>query len=481
MTGNFQEAESPDRLLLARHPWQTVRQRVTGRVPSSLPGPVGKPVVGVWPEFNRAPAAYVQRMAREYGDIFRLPMPKGDVVILNHPRYYEQVFIGDEESFAFTTPRMQKVAHFLSKMSGANVDPYRAAQVLAQQRRSNLVPLLARRSLAQVAGDFIDEFVTRVDRWNEFADSGTSIDIQHELGPISLAAFLRAMYTTEFSDDELWTIDDELRTVLGAFGIAFAPRRVTVDTFKGPGATWRMLRMAHRLIEKRVASGAEIDDLLGSVLKFTDVNGKPLSHAERVFTLMLVLTGGYDTIVAASGWMFGLLAQNPQAKERLFAEIDQLGGRTPTMADLKSLPWTKACFDEAQRLQGGPVHVMVAQRDVEIDGYHFVKGTTFGLGWQSMHLDPRWWPEPEKFDPLRFIDRGVVSARPRTAFVPFGFGKLSCPGQGVAYANATLLTAVIMQRYDVGGVPDDWRPQPRYRGSTPVLGGVPLILTRRNS
>ncbi|SHU39621.1 putative cytochrome P450 [Mycobacteroides abscessus subsp. abscessus] len=56
-------------------------------------------------------------------------------------------------------------------------------------------------------------------------------------------------------------------------------------------------------------------------------------------------------------------------------------------------------------------------------GLFFPEHTAFGLGWYSMHMDPRWWPEPEKFNPSRFTDKEKLAARPRNAFVPFDIGK----------------------------------------------------------
>jgi cytochrome P450 len=213
------------------------------------------------------------------------------------------------------------------------------------------------------------------------------------------------------------------------------------------------------------------------VLKFTGLNGRPLVRAELIYLLILLMLGGYDTLVASMSWMFGLLSLNPEPAERLYAEVDALNGKIPTFDDVKLLPWTKACFDEAQRLQGGPVHKTQAITDVEIDGFNFVKGTVFGLGWSSMHHDERWWPNPERYDPSRFTDPEVIAARPKTAFVPFGVGKLACPGQAMAYANAQLLSAVILQRFRFS-VPPGWHPEPFFAGSTPVKNGVPVVITR---
>ena len=470
----------PQYLLPIRHPVRSVRELVTGEKSRPLPGPVGLPGIGVWREYNREPAQYVRHAAQRYGDIFRLPLPVSDLVVLNHPKHYEITHLANDERFSAWMPaRTEKLFALLVRLQGVAVsNPRRAVDELALHRRSQMVPILARRSLALVTDTFVDEFMHQTAKWNEWADSGETVDLQHAIAPVMLSAFLRAMYSVDFPEHKLWQIDHDLRTLLAAGGsIGFAHMQIAVGPRETILAYRRTARMTAQLLDERVASGADRDDLLGKVLKFTGLQGRPLVRTERLFLLFLLLTGGYDTLVASLSWMFGLVALNPAPAQQLYAEIDALGGKVPTFDDLKRLPWTKACFDEAQRLQGGPIHKVRALVDVEIDGYHFPRGTVFGLGWYSMHLDERWWPNPERYDPTRFTDSAVIAARPRNAFVPFGVGRFTCPGQAMAYANAQLLSAVILQRFRFS-VPRGWQPEPFFAGSTPVKGGVPVTITR---
>jgi len=193
-----------------------------------------------------------------------------------------------------------------------------------------------------------------------------------------------------------------------------------------------------------------------------------------------LLAGGYDTVVASLSWTLGRLSQpeNKDALDRLYEEVDSLNGRAPTFDDISAMVWTKACFDEAQRLQGGPVHNRFAMEDVEVAGRVFPTGTSFGIGWYSMHTDPRWWPEPMKYDPSRFTDRAVFEARPKHAFLPFGAGPHICIGSGMGYLNAQLLLTIILQRYrielrEIGALRHD------FMLSTPLKGGLPVRLHRR--
>jgi len=72
------------------------------------------------------------------------------------------------------------------------------------------------------------------------------------------------------------------------------------------------------------------------------------------------------------------------------------------------------------------------------------------------HWDTKWWPEPDRFDPTRFLP-GNEKGRPRTAYLPFGDGRRICIGMGFAMMEITLATAVLARRFRA-----DLLPVPRW-------------------
>jgi cytochrome P450 len=86
--------------------------------------------------------------------------------------------------------------------------------------------------------------------------------------------------------------------------------------------------------------------------------------------------------------------------------------------------------------------------DVEVGGYRIRAGTNvFILQWLT-HRDPRFFPDPERFDPERWrVDPVRTGRLPRFAYFPFGGGPRVCIGAGFAMMEATLLLATIAQRY----------------------------------
>lgn len=466
-----------DPFYVTRHPLQALRGRSRGVRPPALPGPVGLPCIGVWHQYLREPHEFMRRAAAQYGDMFRLPFPGWDVVVLNHPSFADQVLCDRDSRYSMVGKFEPWVARAGSSLPGMEGERFRA-------RRRALTAMFSRRNMTRLADGICAEFVTRVDRWQQWAGTGETVDLQHAIAQVTLPAFLRAMYSTSITDDEIAQTDIDIRLMMAGMGIVgFGPLHLSSELLPRPGrshitgAYVRLRRLVGRLIDDRQANPIDGTDLLQALLEAREADGSPIGHNSMIHELIVLMAGGYDTVVASLSWMLGLLCLNPEPAERLYAEIDTLGGAAPTLADTIAMPWSKACFDEAQRLQGGPLHTRFAMEDVEIAGHRVPKGTLLGVGWYSMHRDPRWWPEPDKFDPTRFTDKDVVAARPKHAFLPFGAGPHHCIGSGMGYLNAQMLMTVILQRYRLA-VPEGWQPKHDFMLSSPLKGGLPVTITR---
>ena len=124
-----------------------------------------------------------------------------------------------------------------------------------------------------------------------------------------------------------------------------------------------------------------------------------------------------------------------------------LGGRVPTAADADRLVWTTACFQEAMRLYP-PAWVLEREAiaDDELDGYRIPKGSTVIFPVFLIHRDPRWWPEPEVFDPTRFLGERAARSH-RGAYLPFGAGPRTCIGAQFAMWEAQLVLATLLQKF----------------------------------
>jgi cytochrome P450 len=195
--------------------------------------------------------------------------------------------------------------------------------------------------------------------------------------------------------------------------------------------------------------------------------------------LVTFMLAGHETTANGLAWMWHLLSSHPEQRDRLFAEVDDvLGGRVPTADDAERLEWTAACFQEALRLRG-PVWILEREAigDDEIDGHHIPAGATILVPIHLVHHDQRMWPDPERFDPRRFLpDR--VHDHPREAFLPFGAGRRVCIGAGFSILEATLITAMIAQRFALDPAPGA-RVVPETTITLRPRHGLPMMLRRR--
>jgi cytochrome P450 len=142
------------------------------------------------------------------------------------------------------------------------------------------------------------------------------------------------------------------------------------------------------------------------------------------------------------------LAKHPEIENKLHVEISEvLRTRTPTFDDLPKLKYTLMVFQEAMRLYP-PIWMMsrAAVETDEIGGYRVPANSEILLLPYITHRSPKYWENPEEFNPEHFMPE-KVTARPRFAYFPFGGGARQCIGNNFALMEAQLIIATVAQKY----------------------------------
>ncbi|MCV6964662.1 cytochrome P450 [Mycobacterium intermedium] len=439
------------------------------------PGPKGRPVVGSILPLRRDPFELMSRGSAQYGDIFRIPLPFLDMVAVTHPDLVHEFM--DEPTGRFS--RYSPVSPLLP-IIGANSIMLEGPRL--RERRQMLTPMFTRRHQTQIAEIVATELARRIDGWGSWAETGQQVDLQSEIFLTTLAVYLRVLFSTALPEKELRQLDADMRAITGLLGLTtlMVPfPRLFSSTGKPSVLTAfvRIYRLLGRLIRDRKANPLETPDFMDALLDARYEDGSPLSRADLAAELIGLLGGAYDPSGAALTWAVSLLANNPAPLATLREEIDALGGALPTYADLPRLDWTKACFDEAQRMQGHPFFPRFCMTDTVLGGYRLPKYTLLGASMSVIHRDPRWWPEPDRYDPARFVDRQQIQSRPKLAFMPFSFGQHFCMGTQIAYMTAQFFLTILFQRYRVH-LPPKWQPEPKFTFSVTVKGGLPVTLSQ---
>jgi enediyne biosynthesis protein E7 len=189
---------------------------------------------------------------------------------------------------------------------------------------------------------------------------------------------------------------------------------------------------------------------------------------------------GHETTAKALTWTLHVLAGQPEAADAVQAELRLvLGGRLPTAADLPRLGLTRRVIDEAVRLY--PPVWLISRRttkDTELGGYPVPEGTLVCISPWTMHRNPDHWPDPERFDPGRFLP-DAVAARPSHAYLPFGGGPRVCIGRAFALTEAALVLATILPRLDLAHVPGSPPVEPEALVTLRPRDGLVMRVQRR--
>jgi cytochrome P450 len=210
--------------------------------------------------------------------------------------------------------------------------------------------------------------------------------------------------------------------------------------------------LIYRIIADRRRASERPNDLLGMLLEARDETGQHMTDRQLRDEVMTVILAGHETTALALGWTFYLLAKHPQVEERLAAEIEgALKGNPPTAASLARMPYLEQVLKESLRLYP-PAYILTrtAIEPCEVGGYVIPIGATVLISPWVMHRNPRFYKEPEIFNPDRWNDAGKSgngNAAPRFAYLPFGGGPRVCIGAAFALMEARLLIASILQRF----------------------------------
>ena len=213
-------------------------------------------------------------------------------------------------------------------------------------------------------------------------------------------------------------------------------------------------------------------DFFSHFCRATDEEGRFLPDAAIADHMNFLMMAAHDTITSSATSLVMLLGRNPDWQERLRAEIAALG-EAPWPADYERLTLTDYAFKEALRMiPPVPSLPRRALRGFTFGGYDIPAGAMVNLAVGYTHKMPEHWPEPDRFDPLRFSPEGA-RGRHKYAWVPFGGGAHMCLGLHFATMQIRILMAQLLRRYRIEldeGAGRVWQAWPIPRPSD----GLPL-------
>jgi len=410
----------------------------------AIPGPDGLPLLGMTRALRTDLLGTLQDGFARYGDVvaYRVGPARGprrlrrQLVAVHHPDDVRRVFT-DVETFTRRTATYRAVRElFGMNIATADGDDWRRQKRLLQ-------PLFTRAAADHYAAVIEQEARAIVARIGQAPDG--TIDALRTTEQYALRVLGRTLFADERGID--------------ADTVAALERLVPVVSRQLPARARQRLRLPlrwptprnRRVAETRDALHATIDrllahqrngdpshgdgsDLLGQLRDARDPDGgRPLSPTEVRDQAMMFLLAGYTTTSSALCSTLQLLGRHPDVQAQVAAGGDALA---------------LAAVEESLRLHP-PSYVLarkVGADGAELAGWTLPPGTDVLVSPWVTHRHPAFWPDPERFDPLRFVD---PDERPAYAWFPFGGGARACIGRHLSLLESRSFVRALLERYRI--------------------------------
>jgi cytochrome P450 len=412
------------------------------------PGPKPHFLIGNMPLASHDPLTTFEKWAREFGDIFYYRALWIHVYFLNHPDLIESVLVRNYQNF-LKDHVVRKSRWFF----GDGLLTNEGESWLRQRRLAQ--PAFHRERIATYAKIMTDYTERMLATWS----GGETRDIHQEMMQLTLKIVVRALFNVEAQ--EIAQISAAMNVLMrNSVGIRLLlPPAARFLPTPGMVAFRRSVRqldeIVYRIIAERRKNETDTGDLLSMLMQARDEDGSCMTDKQLRDEVMTFLLAGHETTALALSWSWHLLAQNPEVERELHEELDRvLAGRSPEFSDLGNLSYTERVIKESMRLY--PPAWSLARTVVtefEIAGYRIPSDANVVMSTWIMHRDPRYFPNPTKFNPDRWLTERS-QALPRFAYFPFGGGPRQCIGSSFAMMEATLLLAAIGQKFQFRSIPD---------------------------
>ncbi len=424
---------------------------------TTIPQPKLHPLLGNIPEMDiDAPVQSMMRFARELGPIYRMTTPAGSSVVLSAEALVRDVC--DERRFdKFVSAPLRTIRSF----AGDGLFTAYTNEPNWGKAHRMLTPAFGPVAMRGYFDDMLDIAEQMFTKWERLGPNATH-DIPDNMTRLTLDTIALSGFAYRFNSfyqREMHPFVESMVRALNESGMQ--NRRLPIQN-RLMARTQRQYRadiaLMHQITDDLIAQRRALPpeaaprDLLGLMLTAQDpITGETLDDENIRNQLVTFLIAGHETTSGLLSFATYLLLTNPATLARARAVVDEvLGDEQPRYEHLAQLGYLDQVLRETLRLYPtAPAFALYAKEDTLLaETYPLKKGDPLFVLAPMLHRDPAVWPDPERFDPERFAPERVGSI-PTHAWKPFGNGQRSCIGRAFALQEATLVLAMMLQRFDL--------------------------------
>ncbi|KAG8654798.1 cytochrome P450 81Q32 [Manihot esculenta] len=421
------------------------------------------PIIGHLHLLNKPLHRSLSTISKRYGPILLLQFGSRRVLLVSSPSAAEECFTKNDIIFA-NRPRLLAGKHIGYNFTSLAWAPY--GDLWRNHRKLSSLEILSSHRLELLSGIRSDEVKLLIRRL--FRNKDEIVDLKSAFFQLILNVMMRMIAGKRYYNENVEEVEEVAsfqEIVRETFQMAtsnmgdFLPLLAKVG-----GVEKRLLDLQKRrdgfiqsLIEEHrnkmtISLPDEKNKTFIEVL-LTLQQSDPESYTDQTIkSIMMALLGaGTDTSATTMEWAMSLLVNNPEILKKAQKEIDNVMGydHLITESDTSKIPYLQCIISEVLRMYpAGPLLVPhESSEECSIGGYRVPPGTMLLVNVWSIQNDPQVWDEPQKFIPERFDGREAV-VRDGFRLMPFGSGRRSCPGEGLALRMVGLTLGSVLQCFE---------------------------------
>jgi len=397
----------------------------------------------------RNPVQVLSKYTESFGDTFRFYIGGlKEAIVTIDPAIIQHVLKTNAENYQKSDIQVKRMGHFLGKgLLTTHGEAWRTQRRLIQKgfdrKQLDALSSIMQGSLAESMRDFDSK-----------VDAGP-VDIYPHLMKMTFTMVAKSLFGARLKDEDIDLVSRTISTVQ-----EFIVRQ-TLQPYLNPwfAATGELRR--HEDMRAR-ADGVLMDyiktrrhqapghDLLQTLMDARYTDGEGMSDELVLSESMQLLVAGHETSSNALSWLLYLLSTRPDCLEKIRQEFDSVLGEAPlSYGDVRRFEFATQVIQEALRLY--PPFWMIdrmAVADDQAGGLAIPRGSTVIVYVYGAHHAPRYWQNPESFDPGRFTKANEKLHAPFT-YLPFGGGPRGCIGGNYAMLQILMILSVLLRKYDL--------------------------------